>query len=746
MNKFAMTLAGAGTLLLSPLTVAVAQSQQSTIETMELETVVVTATKRETPLREVPTSIAAIGGDELEQRNAQNFADIVKLVPGVNISTPVGNATRITIRGIAGEANTNPTAGVLYGDLAFTDAYVPHVTLDPNPFDMQGVEVLKGPQGTLFGASALNGAIRYVPAPAELGVNSAKFYAQSSSIHGGDEGFGGGGAVNVAIGDTAALRVVGYGQDLPGWIDNRRTQTADSNGGRQNGGRVNLTWKATDALTFDLTYAGQHSRRDDAPTSDSFAGLLEASNRPRSSPSRQQYDLGSLSIKYDFDAFQLVSQTGLIRKSHDALVEQSQGVVPGGAIPLAQSQDHSDSDTLSQELRLVSNDAPGAAWSWVAGVFAQRQQIEQTSDYRLGDASLPAAVTASALNSFLPGLGTIWAGFGQPNYNNANIDVEVREVAAFFDVTRRFGAGWELGLGGRLYRTRSGGTIDNSGLLMSVAGFPTGRLLNATIEESGFNPKASLLWHANDNVIAYSAVSKGYRVGGPQWGISGLFATAPAPDLFETDEIWNYEIGVRTTWLDNTLSADLTAFYERWTDPQVLILDPTGLGSYIDNVGEVVSRGAEASLQYLVPAVRGLSFIAAASYTDAKTQTAFNTATNQTVPADTEWPLSPRWQTAATLDYQHDFAAWYIGGYITDTYMSEATYGITQPSKVYGYHLWDAQLRLGSMSLPSRPELSLTVSNISDKRGVAIAYSGATFDAVTYAQPRTVTLRLSGKF
>ncbi|WP_162932290.1 TonB-dependent receptor plug domain-containing protein [Solimonas sp. K1W22B-7] len=140
----------------------------------------VTATKRDKALSEIPASIVSVSAEELERRGIQGVEDIVKLVPGVNLTADLG-IPRITIRGIAAETGTNLTTGVLFGNISFVDSYVPVVALDPNPFDLQSVEILKGPQGTLFGASALNGAIRYVPAPPQFGEMTARYFTQSAA-------------------------------------------------------------------------------------------------------------------------------------------------------------------------------------------------------------------------------------------------------------------------------------------------------------------------------------------------------------------------------------------------------------------------------------------------------------------------------------------------------------------------------------------------------------------------------------
>jgi iron complex outermembrane receptor protein len=720
----------------------------------ELESIVVTATKREESVESIPGSIAAISGGELEQRGSQGVADITALVPGVNVTMQDGTAARITIRGISSESDTNATTGILFGDISFNDSYVPHVMLDPNPFDMSSVEVLKGPQGTLFGASALNGAIRYEPEQPEFGVLDGKYYTQYGRVSEGDDAWGAGAMVNVPlVGDTLALRVVAYDSGLPGWIDNVLNRDKDSNRGHQSGQRAILAWKPNDDFQASLTYATQRTMHHDEADADNENGILSTDDRLRASPWSSEYDLTSLKLQYDFGAFDFVSDSGYVWKQFIENAEASGHVVPGGDLPILGQDTHDHSNSFSQEFRLVSKDDPDSPWKWVAGVFASHQHVMEYGEFPLGDPSLPVDLTASLIDAALgPGAGQAWIDLGQSAYQTGSVDVTVKELAAFFDVTRKLSDSWDVSLGGRFYDTSSGGTVDNGGLLLDLTGFPDGQHLDKTIKENGFNPKASVQWHLSDDAMLYAAVSKGYRVGGVQWGNSGFFASEPAPSLFKSDTIWNYEVGLRSRWLDNTLQFDATAYYERWKNPQVIVFVSNGLGAYIDNVGGVVSKGFETSLAYLFPSVPGLKFRISGAYNQARTTTDFITAVeSELVPKGTTWPLSPKWQGATTLDYQHSMGTWYWGGYLTDTYISRAVFGIGQSDPVFGYNQVDAQVRVGFPTLPTSPELALTLTNAFDTRGITASYSGEVvqnvpWHEVTYIQPRTWMVRLSGSF
>jgi outer membrane receptor protein involved in Fe transport len=714
---------------------------------------VVTATKREKSVETIPAAISVISSKEIADRGIQNLAQIVELTPGVNLTTPADNADRITIRGIASEANTNPTAGILYGDISLEDAYVPHFTLNPNPFDMQDVEVLKGPQGTLFGASALNGAIRFVPQPPNMTEFGGKYYVQGSAVSEGGDGGSIGGVLNIPIiKDQLAIRIVADGSELPGWVDNLRTGQKNANRGSQNGQRVILEWKPTNRFDAQLTFNRQAVSYDDTPDTDNLNGQLSAADRPRASPWHDEYDLVSLRMNYDAGAFTFVSDTGYIYKTYYEFGEGSGEAIPGGAYPIIATVSHQYSNSYSQEFRFVSNDTPDSKWSWVAGAFASRQDIWQDGAYQLGSPTLSPEFTASLLDLIAPELGNVWLELGQPDYQNGHIDVRVDELAGFFNVTRKLGDGFELTLGGRVYGTSSGGLVVNSGLALDynaliTTGVPSAvQVLNDTVKDSGFNPSASLSWRPTEGIMFYAAVARGYRVGGVQWGVSGLLGSAPAPSTFKTDTIWNYETGLRARLFDNTLQFDLTGFYERWKNPQVLVFIAGGAeGAYIDNVGGVISEGVETSLQYHAPFLPGLILKASATYNDAYTTTDF-VSVGASLPKGSPWPLAPKWQTATTLSYDHSLKDWSWGAYVTDAFISHAIYGVNQPNVVFGYHQVDAQIHVQAPHLPLRPELALTVTNIGDVRGITTSYSGAFWNEVTYIQPRTFTLRISGSF
>lgn len=716
--------------------------------TPQIAEVIVTATKRAENVRDIPASIAVLSGEDLERRGAQDTADIVKLVPGANVTSTGDSPQRVTIRGISSDIGTSSTTGTLFGNVSFTEAWTPVVALDPNPFDMGSVEVLKGPQGTLYGASALNGAVRYVPTLPKFGAYEVKWYGQYTSVHEGAAGPSYGAAVNLPFGDTLALRMMAFDRESPGYIDNTRTGDKDINRTDQQGARALLGWRPGDAWDILLTGAWQETDLRDVGIADNDQGNLESRDRARPSPNHTQYALADLAITYDGDWAQFVSDTSYVDKGGHNFFDASSRTSGSGALPLIAQYYVGDSHTVGQEFRLVSIDDPQNRWKWVTGLFGWQQDVRNTLTVPLAIELTPLATIIDALH--LGPLGSLFTETGSPIVTKTDGDVRIRELAAFGELTRRFGDSVEVSLGGRLYRTESGGSNAQSGVYVLAQQLQSPFVIEDTVKESGFNPKASIVWHLNDDILAYGLASKGFRVGGIQTGLTQSFGRNAAPETFKSDTLWNYEAGIRTQFFHNTLRLDLTGFLVDWKNPQSLQQDASGLSVYIDNVGGVRSKGGDLSMQYRFPWA-GLSLTNAVSYADTVTTKPFTTATGNVYPSGTSWPLAPKWQTASTLSFLQPIGDWLFGGYATYTYIGK-TVPVFGAHEVFNYHQVDLQLSVSNPAIAWLPEVALIVNNLTDERGITNAFTSGIPTAALAAQeyyyitPRAISVRLMGHF
>lgn len=727
------------------------EPQEEADGVQRLEEIVVTSTKRAQSVRDIPQSIVGLSGEDMERANIKGIEDIARIVPGVNVTEPGDSAPRVTIRGIAGQSSTNATTGILYGDIAFTDTYLPRVVPDPLPFDLQSVEVLKGPQGTLFGASALNGAIRYVPEPAKLGLWETKYMLEYTSISQGDSAPVLGAVVNMPVERlNSALRLTAYSRESPGYIDNTQVG-ADVNSVKQTGARGSLVMQPSERLNGTLTYAWQDTQRRDVPIADNRDGDLITDNRPRNSPADFEYHFAEFKLSWDFDWAQLVSDSGFVRKSAESFFDATSRLSGSAHTVLRGSQeDHASSDSWSQELRLVSPD-DGGDWRWVAGVAGFRQDIDYYLRQPIG---LNSPATAGQLLGLLgslvgnvPGLDDFVDEKGEALLVVLGTQAQIQEMSLFGEVTRRFAEDWELTLGGRLYKTTSQGTVHQASVLFLVQDLDPVHDFGGTLHEQGFNPKASLMWHASRDLIAYASASKGFRVGGVQPGFS--LSGPAAPEFFKSDSLWSYELGLRTQWLDRQLRADVTGFHTVWKNPQTF-QNASLTAAYIDNAGGVENYGVETTLQAALP--WGLQFNTSAAWTDTYTTMPFQSQGGE-VPSGSQWPFAPHWQTASSLTWALPLGTWLVAPGVSYSTISDAPNNLdpSTANKVFGYQQLDFALAVRDTSVEWMPEFSLALNNALDERGVSNYYIGALVPTVkavdtTYIRPRTLTLRIAGRF
>ncbi|PTU31853.1 TonB-dependent receptor [Stenotrophobium rhamnosiphilum] len=715
--------------------------------TAQIEEIIVTATKREESLREIPQSITAFSGDALEKSAIQSADQIVRMSPGVNLMDGGQQAAHITIRGISSGQDANQTTGTIYGNVSLTDPYLQLVTLDPNPFDLKSVEILKGPQGTLFGAGGFGGAIRYVPAPPVFGVWETKYFAEYTSVNESDKGapiFGA--ALNVPIGtdDTVAMRLVGIQRRDPGYYDDTSRNLKDINKLEQTGLRGALAWKPNDAWDIKLLYIYQTMSADDYGFADNTEGRLSRGTTPIASPTDNKFQLGNFSVNYAFDWATVTSDTAVIKKSVIFEKDQTRVLDPGNLLTMLgitglQIDTVNETKTATQEFRLTSPTDSDSPWKWATGVFGS------TEDYH---AVIVVPATGPLLPISLPPLtDAILTPDGRIILGTLNVDAKVQELALFGELTRQLGDNWSLSLGARAYRTSSGGTVNNVGIAFTGVD-PT----NGTVVEKGVSPKVSLTWKSTEDIMSYATVSRGYRVGGVQPGIVTIVAAGDAPKFFKSDSLMNYEVGLRTTWLENTLHADLAAYYLDWSNPQTRVFSSKdGLSNYFTNVGKVAGKGIEGSIEWLPP-IEGVALTFGASYNKTVTSVPFKLSDSETVPTGTPFPQSPTWQTATTLAYAPDVGDWKPSIALTHTYLSKAINDLSTKLSIFGYQQFDLNLSLINPTLAWLPSISVIGTNILDERGItyrngsAAGSATANFVDTVYTRPRAITVRISGKF
>jgi len=693
--------------------------------------VVVTANKRAEKLKDVAQEVTSLSGSALDLQQAAHFEDYVNLVPGFNMVSAQEGQTRLVLDGVNAGGDSATVATYVdetpYGSatgLANGGVLAP----DLDTFDVNRVEVLHGPQGTLYGASSLGGVLKFV-----TNAPDPTHYAGKIEVDGENTDHGGDGGsvkamVNVPIGDKIAVRVSGFYADDGGFIDDPNRGAKDINETKFNGGRVGIYLHPIDKLTIRLTAAAQDiisngdSVEDLNPTTlQPLYGQLTQS-RTFAQPNDITYRLYNATADYDFGFADLLSSTSY-GTLHQSLTEDATalyGPLLTGALgePLGAGIDQElEQQKFTQEVRLTSK---AQKLEWLVGGFFTRERNELNQDLGAVDLAHPP--------QFVPGLGGL---------EFVALDSVYSEYAAFGNVDYHFTDQFDLSVGGRYsHNDQSAGQV-TSGLLVGPASNDPG-----SSSEGVFTFAVAPKYKINDDVTVYARVSKGYRPGGPN--VISPLAPATVPRSFQSDSLIDYEGGIKADLLDKTVSVDASIFYIDWSRIQ-LLADDNGFGVNV-NGGKAKSQGVTGTVSY-VP-FPGLNLTGNLAYTDAALES--NTGALLGGVSGDPLPYSAKWTGGFTAEYSHAImydARGYIGGGL----------------HYVGDRKADFDPNIGQVALPSYVALDLHLGvewqnyraelyakNLSDARGILSATGyGATPNGAIQAgvmRPRTVGISLSAKY
>ncbi|WP_348818643.1 TonB-dependent receptor [Fontimonas sp. SYSU GA230001] len=693
-----------------------------------LEDVIVTATKRRAALRDLPQSIAALSGEELEQLGAAELRDFLIRIPGVGQSEIQPDLNRISIRGIQTDvSNVTPAAtGLFIDDVPLIDPFLLHVSPDLPPFDLAGIEVLKGPQGTLFGGSALAGALRYKLADAVPGAWESRGFAQYQTLADGSPNRIAGAALNLSLGESdAALRLVGISRLTGGTIDDLRSGDKDTDRTSNFSGRALLRWNAGDDWSVGLKAYDQYTHGEDVPLAETTDGRFERQRALTQSPYETQYRFFALDLTRTLSFGEFVSVTSWLHKQGDlsnAFAERILGVESLGQ-PIGAPMTE-DTRGLVQEFRLVSPDAPEAKWEWLIGAFGHDHSSFTTQ--RIFTTVPIAGQDADALNFVA--------------------DVEAREYALFGEASRRLGRRWKATLGLRGYQVETFGTVVSSGVLILASGSPENRN-DANVRASGVNPQLALQVDVTDDIASYVSATRGFRFGGVQT-IGPSPASPNARQTYSPDTVWNYELGLRTQWLDGALQIDGAVFYIDWNDPQVQTTTGGAVPlNTIDNAGHARSRGGELALRYLPAFLDGLDLGLSWAWADARITEPYVAPGGATVPKGARLPGSADRQLVASLGYRRGFGAAAFTTTLAYVRQGDGVSDILQSMKILDYQTFDLRCGIALSQLWGAPELSVGLMNLTDERAVTTALVQSETNYTTiYNRPRTLDIRLDLRF
>lgn len=710
---------------------------------LKLGTIKVEAQKRLQPLREVPEALTVLSGDRLDRINAVDFGDYLTRVPGVNIISAGAGRTQIVLRGITSGANQpNSTVGTFINNVPFGSSTVyalgGQLAPDIDPAALERITVLKGPQGTLYGSNTLGGLVKFVTRPPDTLHYTARARVDVKSVSDGGVGWGVHATGNAPlVSNTLAVRVHAYKRTDPGYIDDIGQHKEDVNETQVSGGRAELLWTPSDALTLKLSALAQNLTGDglaangvngvdvDPTTLEPLHGDLVRKTSPGTGRFDLRYRLYAANIDARLGWAKFLSTTsyGTIRVSQNADMTKAFGPVLGPALGMPNAgfsmQQAIALNKWTQEFRLQSSSAQKLEWR--IGLFythehSTNQQHVATFIATTGQpVNLPLVVGDAVLG---PATFTEWAGYG--------------------DITWHFTPRFNILLGARYtherteYNQNAEGALFGGGLHVksSSSDDPTTFLIN---------PKYKL----TDNSNLYVRVASGFRPGGANVGVPpGL----GAPVSFGPDKLVSYALGLKSTLLDRRLAIDVSAFYIDWK--QIQLNTFKGGFSFLSNGGKAESQGVEADVTYLP--VEGLRLSANATYTDAR-------LTRDTPPGlfgqdGDRLPYVPKWNANFAIDYEFPLAgSWtgFAGGSYRFIGERKADFlSVPAPRfEIPAYRVVDLHLGVKEKGWT----IEAYVKNLTDERGItAIGFEttnpvGSPY-AAAYVQPRTIGLSVSAGF
>lgn len=631
-----------------------------------LQRMIVTATKRAQLAKDVPFSLNVQSEEDIKRLNTTDLEDLSRNVAGLSIQNLGPGQSVVTIRGVSSGQIVRDQPGVKEQVGVYLDETPISLSLftpDIDLFDLNRVETLRGPQGTLFGSGSIGGTVRYITNQPLLGVNEVKVEVDGNYL---DEGSTGGHlktALNVPLGEDAAVRLVAYGTRYGGFIDARKEGGAvdeDVNDGNRYGGRIALLWEPTENLSITPRIVYQNIDLGGFNREEVFNLFSNPYTVPPTPlGEREQFLLLDEAFEDEtliFDTVADWSIEGLFDVtysasyiSRDLLVSRDASALTGSVsvdLGFAENQvanpsnlrDTTDLEQMTHELRLSSND--DGALHWLAGVFYS--DVERDYSQRLPTPGYDALFIPSADTNFPDAVDSPYS---------SDLTYDLRQVALFGEATYKLLDRLGLTAGLRWYdweedkTFRSGGGFSNS----------DAQNQDVTVSSDGFTPRFVVSYEANDNVTMNAQVSRGFRLGGVNDPLNQLlcgdaYDTFRGYQEFEDETLWNYEVGFKSSFENVALNGSV--FY---TDIENLGVNvDAGPCSSRVTISVPESHTAGAELELSIQPTRSLLLAFAGSYLEAEFDSTIRTADGGVVEGIEDGnriPSVPDWQLSGSATY-----------------------------------------------------------------------------------------------
>lgn len=684
---------------------------------VQLDEIVVTAQKRIERLQDVPVPVTAISAEKLVESNQLLLRDYYTSIPGLSLTPATQSAQVLSIRGIA-TGGGNPTTGVTIddvpygGSIAFGGGFI---VPDIDPSDLTRVEVLRGPQGTLYGANSMGGLIKFVTIDPSTDSISGRLQAGTSSVYNGDGlGYSMRGAVNVPLSDAFAVRASAFTRRDPGYIDDPVRGVDGVNSANADGGRLSVLWRPADTLSIKLSALLQKIEGDGTSDTHALPGLgdLQQSTVRGTGWYDRKAQAYSATLAAKLGLGELTALSGYnINQEADAQ-DYSYGLAffgPGGTI-----FNRNKNSKLTQELRYSM--PIGSRVDWLLAGF----YTDEDSAYTQGLSLLDPATGAEAVD-----LGI------------ASAPTRFKEYAAFTDLTFHVTNRLDVQFGGRQSRIRQ--TQSGTSTLFGGSSITPEIVTRAEPFTYLVTPRLKL----SPDLMIYARLASGYRAGGPNTAVS---LGTSFPRQYDPDKTQNYEVGVKGDFLERTLSLDASLYYIDWKNIQVFLLTPDGLLGYTANTSRAKSQGIELSIESRP--LQGLTISGWVVWNDAELTEDFPPTRDAFGASGDRLPFSSRFSGNISLSQEFpltDSVTGFLGG--TVSYVGDRK-GVFMPALVQRQALpayAKTDLRVGVRY--DTWTVNLFANNVTDRRGLLTGGVGS-FPPYSfqYIQPRTVGLSLGKEF
>lgn len=629
--------------------------------------IIVTATKRASTVQDVPFSINAQTQEDIQRANAGTIEDISRNVAGLQVQNLGPGQSQVSVRGVSAGQIVRDQPGVKEQVGVYLDESVVSLSLftpDFDLFDLNRVETLRGPQGTLFGSGSVGGTIRYITNQPRIGRNEGMIEANLNNL--ADGGFGGHlkGMLNAALSDTVSLRAVGYRTKFAGFIDAIGPAQGDNvNDGERSGVRLSLLWQPSERVRITPRYVLQTVQANGFNRQEIFNLYSNNFTIPTGVPQertqflllREKFEdktrLADLTMSFDLGPVEISSITSYINR--DILVSRDASALTGSvsidlAFPVAAVNlpsnlvDTTDLAQWSQEVRASSTGS--GPLQWVVGAFYSqvdrfyRQRLPTPGYDAFTDIRFGAGASAGAAN-----------GFPANSPYNSDLPYDIEQQALFGEATYDFGQ-VKLTAGGRYYDFEESRDFISGGLFSNAD-----RRIDDRTSSNGFSPRAIVSWEPNRNLTVNLQAAKGFRLGGVNDPLNVPLCNPTDRALFggfqsyDDESLWNYEGGVKYSRGPVTFNA--AAFYTDIKDLQVTLDAGSCSSRVVFNVDKAHTRGLEA--EFNVRPFRGFDLSFAGSLLEAEFDTtlpgALAAATG--IREGNRLPSVPKYQFATSATY-----------------------------------------------------------------------------------------------